>query len=99
MYSQDYCPTDQAHLPEELQTRGITILKAHHSLCDGVSAFCMVLSMSPDYSRDYFIKSQDAKWYEQLFVKLTCFTSLPFLFWNFILSRVDHNYITKGKEG
>ena len=69
-YSQDYAPTDQDHLPPSERTKGITIFKAHHSFCDGVSVMCLTLALGEDYSRDFFIKSSDAKWYEALFVRL-----------------------------
>lgn len=32
---------------------------------------CMVLSLGEsDYSRDYFIKSEDSKWYQELAIKV-----------------------------
>jgi len=46
------------------------IFKAHHSFCDGVSIMCMTLALSEEYSRDYFVKSKDAKWYEAIFVRI-----------------------------
>jgi hypothetical protein len=42
---------------------GINIFKAHHGLCDGVSVMCMTLSLSKEYGRDFFVKTEDAKWY------------------------------------
>jgi len=99
IYSQNYNPTDQADLPKEFKTKGITILKAHHSLCDGVSIMCMVLSASgTDYSRDFFIKSADAKWYEALFVKLTSILTIPKIVYGSLLASTDDNYITKRKH-
>ena len=64
IYIQDYTPTDQDDLPDELKTKGMVITKAHHSFCDGVSIMCMALSLAgKDYSRDFFVKSEDSKWY------------------------------------
>mgnify|MGYP006125495607 CR=1 FL=1 len=77
LYIQKYDADDQEHLPEDLKTRGLTILKAHHSFCDGVSVMCMTLSLSEDYGRDYFVKSADAKWYEVIFVKFMALFTLP----------------------
>lgn len=70
MYAQNWTPTDEDDLPDEHKSKGITIFKGHHSFCDGVSVMCMTLSLSEDYSRDYFIKSSDAKWYEALFIRI-----------------------------
>ena len=70
LYVQDYQPTDQEDVPENERSKGMIILKAHHSFCDGVSIMCMCLALSEEYSRDYFVKSNDAKWYETLFIKV-----------------------------
>jgi hypothetical protein len=73
LYVQDkFEPTDQNDLPEDMKSHGFIIFRAHHSLCDGISIMCMTLAMGAEYNRDYFIKSKDAKWWEILFVKLTC---------------------------
>ena len=71
LYAQDYNPNDQENLPDDLKTKGMIIFKAHHSFCDGVSVMCMTLSLAEsEYSRDFFIKSEDSKWYEELAVRL-----------------------------
>lgn len=71
LYAQDYNPNDQDNLPDDLKTKGMIIFKAHHSFCDGVSVMCMTLSLAEsEYSRDFFIKSEDSKWYEELAVRL-----------------------------
>ena len=62
-YMQEYDPDDQQHLPPEKRNKGVCITKYHHGMCDGVSFMCMVLGLGKEYSRDYFIKSSDAKWY------------------------------------
>jgi hypothetical protein len=73
------------------------ILKAHHSFCDGISAMCMTLSLAEEYSRDFFVKSSDAKWYEVLFVKImSAFSLLPLI--KAVLSPADKNYITKRRD-
>ena len=51
-----------ARAPEK-RNKGVCITKYHHGMCDGVSFMCMVLGLGKEYSRDYFIKSSDAKWY------------------------------------
>jgi len=61
---------DQDDLPQDLKSKAINILKAHHSLCDGVSIMCFTLAVSEEYSRDYFVKSSDSKWYQELMIKI-----------------------------
>jgi len=99
LYVQDtYNPTDQEGMHEDLKTKGFIILKAHHSLCDGVSIMCMILSAGSEYSRDYFIKSSDPKWWEILFVNLICILQLPRVLLGTVFARKDHNYITDAKR-
>lgn len=96
LYAQDYKPIDEpADTPEDQKIKGFTLLKGHHSMCDGVSIMCMVLSMTADYSRDYFIKSEDAKWYEALYVRLSSLFQLPKIFVDTIWSTGDDNFITR----
>jgi len=97
LYAQDWEPNDQEHLPADQRTKGMIVLKAHHSLCDGVSIMCLVLAMGAEYSRDYFIKSTDAKWYEALFVRATSILQLPKIFISSVFASADDNYITKRK--
>ena len=93
MYAQNWTPTDESHLPADKKSKGITIMKAHHSFCDGVSIMCMTLSLSEDYSRDYFIKSSDAKWYEALFIRLIAIFYIPVVVMNNLFTKADVNYI------
>lgn len=74
------------------------IFKAHHSFCDGVSVMCMTLSLAEsDYGRDYFIKSEDSKWYEELAVRLLFPLTLPRIIMSNFLTPKDNNFITKRK--
>ena len=93
IYTQEYNPLDQ----DTENTLGLTIFKAHHSFCDGVSVMCLCLSLSEEYSRDYFIKSTDAKWYEELFIKLT-FPLQLFKVMAGAFVRTDTNFITNAKN-
>lgn len=96
VYAQDYFPDDQDDLPAELKTKGLCVLKAHHSFCDGVSIMCMTLSLAgTDYGRDYFIKSEDSKWYQELAVKLLFPLQLPTIALKNFLSKADDNFLTK----
>lgn len=109
VYAQDYNPVDCASdlsppssetdvdSPTPKQTKGFTAFKAHHALCDGISIMCLSLAMSEEYSRDYFVKSNDAKWYEEIFVKLMALKEIPkVLSYGFL--RNDKNFITKRRN-
>ena len=63
MYVQDYEATDQLDRPEDERTKGMVLLYAHHSLCDGVSIICMALALSDEYGREYFVPGKDAQWW------------------------------------
>lgn len=93
VYTQEYNPIDQDHN----NTLGLTIFKAHHSFCDGVSVMCLTLSLSEEYSRDYFVKSSDAKWYEALFIKFMAIFQVFTIFGSTISARSDDNFITRAK--
>ena len=74
------------------------IFKAHHSFGDGVSVMCMILSLAEsEYGRDFFIKSDDSKWYEELAGRLLFPLQFPFIFMTNFLARKDVNFITKRK--
>lgn len=65
---------------------------------DGVSVMCLCLALSKDYDRDYFVKSSDAKWYEELLVRLTFFIQIPKLLMNTLFMPPDDNYLTRRKD-
>ena len=58
---------------------------------------CLSLAMSEEYSRDYFVKSKDAKWYEALFVRLMAITEIPKILLIMTFRR-DKNFITKRRN-
>lgn len=77
----------------------MVIVKAHHSFCDGVSIMTLPLCMAEEYySRDFFIKSADAKWYQELMVKLLFPLQVPAIFINNVLRKADDNFITRRKK-
>lgn len=53
--------------------------------------------MSEEYSRDYFVKSKDAKWYEAIFVRLMAITTIPKVLLS-VLQPKDKNFITKRRK-
>jgi hypothetical protein len=73
------------------------VFKAHHSFCDGVSIMCMCLALSEEYNRDYFVKSNDAKWYETLFIKFFSVFQIPLILQKSLFMKKDRNFITFNK--
>ena len=53
--------------------------------------------MSEEYDRSFFIKSTDATWMEQLFVRIACILQIPILMVKSLLMKDDLNFITKNK--
>lgn len=110
MYIQDYKPDENddnfirpndkgnaQSSKEDQKNKGMCIFKANHALCDGVSIMCLSMAMAEEYSRDYFIKSKDAKWYEVLFVKLMALASVPTALL-MACSSGDNNFITRRRK-
>jgi len=70
IYMQDYFDTDG-------KKKFLFVWKSHHSFCDGVSIMSMVLSLSSDYSRDFFVKSTDVPWYGIALIRMMVPLQLP----------------------
>ena len=58
----------------------------------------MTLANGKEYSRDYFIKSKDATWYEELYVRCTFPFHIPKLIMNTFFMTADVNFLTKRKD-
>ena len=60
IYLQKYDPIDiDEDVPEHQRPKGIMVWKVHHSFCDGVSAGSLVLALSKEFDRSYFLPSKD----------------------------------------
>lgn len=103
LYMQDYKPDEKddnfirandtkPDPSEEAGAKGMCIFKANHALCDGVSIMCLSMAMAEEYARDYFIKSNDAKWYEVIAIKLLAILEIPKVLM-MTLATQDQNYI------
>ena len=75
----------------------MVIFKTNHALCDGVSIMCLSMAMGEEYARDYFIKSNDARWYEVIAIKLLAFAEIP-KFISMVFTKSDDNYIIKRRN-
>jgi len=99
VYLQKYEPEDQEGTPDDLKSKALLIWKCHHSFCDGVSVTSMVLALSEEYDRSYFLSTKDASWAQAIGLRLmTPFLILTILM-NTLFAKADSNYITKKKEG
>ena len=58
---------------------------------------CLSMAMAEEYSRDYFIKSKDAKWFEVIFIKLMAIVEIPKILLLALIKK-DVNYITKRRD-
>lgn len=58
----------------------------------------MILALSDDYGRDFFVKSKDARWYEALFIRLYSVFTLHKLFNSIALLKKDDNFIMRNKK-
>lgn len=76
----------------------IQIWKCHHSLMDGVSCMALAASSTKEYSREYFVKSKDATFLQEMLIKLSIIFYLPMLMMNTLFTVRDRNCITKGKK-
>lgn len=99
IYLQKYQPDDQENTPDNLKSKGILIWKCHHSFCDGVSVTSMVLALSEEYNRSYFLSSKDASWAQVIGLRLMTPFLIPTILKSTFFAKADKNYITKKKEG
>ena len=107
IYMQDYKPDDKDDnfiWPNDTNPskdpnskKGLFIVKANHAFCDGISIMCLSMSMAEKYSRDYFIKSKDARWWEEILIKLLSIKEIPKIVM-MSLTPQDNNYITKRRN-
>lgn len=107
IYMQDYKPDDKDDnfiWPNDTNPskdpnskKGLVIVKANHAFCDGISIMCLSMSMAEKYSRDYFIKSKDARWWEEILIKLLSIKEIPKIIM-MSLTPQDNNFITKRRN-
>lgn len=62
IYFQKYDPVDLDLAEGEKRPKGIMIWKCHHSFSDGISSGSLLLAISKEYDRSYFLTSKDAPW-------------------------------------
>lgn len=98
IYLQKYEPEDQFNTPENLKSKAILIWKCHHSFCDGVSVTSMVLALSEEYDRSYFLASKDASWAQAIGLRLMTPFLIPSIAMGTFFAKTDRNFITNKKE-
>lgn len=58
----------------------------------------LTAASSKEFKRDYFVKSKDASYLEELLVKMSSIFYIPVLMMNTFFTFRDKNSITKGKK-
>lgn len=95
---QRYDPVDMDHIEKEKRPTGIMIWKCHHSFCDGISAASLMLALSDEFDRSYFLASKDVPWYYRLFTRVMTIFLIPKLGLEFAFQKRDSNYFTKKRS-
>lgn len=71
------------------------IWKCHHSFCDGVSSGSLILALSKEFDRSYFLASKDASPMMVFLARIMAPFQIPSIFKNSFGSKPDVNYFTK----
>ena len=79
------------------QGKSVFIWKGQHSFSDGVSITSMVLAMSEEYDRSYFLASKDVPFFSRLLIRVMAPFYLPFIIFSSLTARQDDNWLTKQK--
>lgn len=83
--------------PEDGKEYLVIIWKAHHSLCDGVSAQAITGSMSNDFGPHMYIRFPEVGLLARMFLKLTAPFYMLLLVTN-AFAKKDDNILTRGKK-
>jgi hypothetical protein len=98
IYYQRYEPEEEnKDRPEGEKVKALQLWKCHHAFCDGVSVTSMVLAASKEYNRSYFLKSNDASFFEKLFLRCLTPFYIPKMIVQALLSRADSNSLVANK--
>ena len=95
IYLQKYEPTDMEHIEKEKRPKGIMIWKSHHSFCDGVSSGSLILALSKEFDRSYFLPSKDLSFIQSILARFISIFQLPKIIINTMLTSPDINYFTQ----
>jgi NRPS condensation-like uncharacterized protein len=82
---------------EHGRPKTIVFWKQHHGLCDGISVTMLMLAVSAEYDRSYFIKGEDATFWQIVAIRLSVIFMLPKLLLMTLLQRADDNVLTRRK--
>lgn len=86
------------HVEKEKRPKGIMIWKCHHSFCDGVSSGSLILALSKEFDRSYFLASKDASTFMIMLARILAPFQLPNIARNSMFSVRDSNYFTKKRQ-
>ena len=59
----------------------------------------MILALSEEYDRSYFLSSKDASWFQAIGLRLMTPFLIPTIFMSTLFAKADINFMTKKKNG
>ena len=74
------------------------IFKAHHSFCDGVSAGSLLLALSKEYDRSYFLPSKDLSFVSRILARFLSILLIPKVLFDTAVKKADKNYFTEKRN-
>lgn len=98
IYLQKYDPVDMDHVPEAQRPKSIMIWKAHHSFCDGVSAGSLILALSKEFDRSYFLPSKELSFFKRILARFLSVLLIPKVLLEQAVSRADENYFAERRR-
>jgi len=85
-------------VPKNEKPKLLFIWKSHHSFCDGISAQSLLLSLSKDYDRSFFLGGKDASMMMKILARLMIPLQIPKLIMNLFISTKDKNLFSKKRN-
>jgi len=86
------------HVEKDKRPKGIMIWKCHHSFGDGISSGSLLLAISKEYDRSYFLSSKDAPWTVRILARVLAPFQIPTIIKNSFLAKPDFNYFTNKRQ-
>jgi NRPS condensation-like uncharacterized protein len=77
LYLHKYDPIDLPHIDEAERPKGLLLWKCHHSFCDGVSAGSLILALSKEFDRSYFLPTKDLSFISSILARVVSIFQLP----------------------
>jgi len=83
------------HIEKEKRPKSFMIWKCHHSFGDGTSTSALILALSKEFDRSYFLAGKDVPRAMRLLTRVLVPFYIPKLIVNTLFSGFDKNYFTE----